>query len=112
MRATPFGAVSAGLRTFAHWSALLTLILPFVVACSQTQGTVRGVVIAVNGSLEDVTSFTVLVEGDEMTFVPVTDGDYPFPLPHLREHLRTGEPVLVTWKSDDGARIAVRIDDG
>lgn len=64
------------------------------------------------GALEEITSFTVLIEGEELTFVPVDEGDYEFPLSHLREHQRTGEPILVTWELDDGARRAVALADG
>ncbi|MGH8946879.1 MAG: hypothetical protein ACRDVL_12125 [Acidimicrobiia bacterium] len=88
---------------------LLALVL---VACAQTSGTVRGVVVGVEGSLDEVTSFTVLVDGEEVGFVPVAGGDYDFPLSHLRTHQRSGEPVLVTWAMEDGVRHAVALADG
>jgi sporulation protein YlmC with PRC-barrel domain len=81
-------------------------------ACSQSSGTVIGVVIDVNGDLEEVRSFTLLVEGDEMTFVPSSEGEYAYPLSHLRDHLRDGIPVRVGWERRDGELIAVRLDDG
>lgn len=92
-----------------HRTLLLALLL---VACAQTSGTARGVVIGVEGSIEEITSFTVLVEGEEITFVPVEGGDYDFPLSHLREHQRTGEPILVTWEIEDGTRLALTLTDG
>ena len=67
-------------------------------ACSQASGTIVGPVIAVDGDLTEVRSFTVLVEGDPMVFVPIAEGDYAFPLTHLREHLRDGTPVRVGWE--------------
>ena len=70
-----------------------------------------GVVIAVEGTLNQVTSFTLLVEGDELTFQPVPDGDYPYPLSHLREHLRDGNPILVTWERSDGELRALALAD-
>lgn len=70
-----------------------------------------GVVIAVEGTLNQVTSFTLLVEGDELTFQPVPDGDYPYPLSHLREHLRDGNPILVTWERSDGVLRALALAD-
>jgi hypothetical protein len=91
---------------------LSILIALLVVACAQTSGTSRGIVLSVEGSLEEVTSFTVLIEGEEVTFVPVEEGDYDFPLAHLREHQRTGEPVLVTWELEDGIRSALALADG
>ena len=68
------------------------LAVLILAACSPTSGTVIGPVISVDGDLTEVRSFTVLVEGDEMVFVPIVEGDYAFPLPHLREHLRDGSP--------------------
>lgn len=70
-----------------------------------------GVVIAVEGTLSEVSSFTLLVEGDELTFEPVPDGDYPYPLSHLREHLRDGSPIFVTWERVDGALRALALED-
>lgn len=74
------------------------LVSLMVVGCAQDGGTVLGVVVEVDGTLDQIDSFTVLVEGDEMRFLPADDGDYPYPLSHLREHLRTGQPVFVTWE--------------
>jgi hypothetical protein len=81
-------------------------------ACAQTSGTTVGVVTAVDGNLSDVTSFTVLSAGSELVFVPTEDGDYDFPLSHLREHLRTGEPVAVDWELVDEDRYATSLADG
>jgi hypothetical protein len=83
-----------------------------LVACNQTEGTARGVVTSVDGSLEDVTSFVVLVEGSELEFLPTADGDYDFPLSHLREHQRTGEPVLIGWEIVGSVRYALSLADG
>lgn len=92
-----------------HKTLLLVILL---VGCAQTAGTSRGIVIAVEGSLQEVTSFTMLVDGDEVAFVPVEDGDYDFPLSHLREHQRTGEPILITWELEGGTREALAVSDG
>jgi len=78
-----------------------------------TPATVTGAVIAVDGDLAAVSSFTVLAEtGDELTFSPSPDGDYAFPLPHLRDHLRSGEPVRVSYVDGGGTLIAVAVTDG
>lgn len=81
-------------------------------ACSQNAGTVIGIVIDVNGNLEEVRSFTLLVDGDEMAFVPAEDGDYAYPLSHLRDHLRDGSPVRVGWERRAGQLVALKLDDG
>lgn len=93
---------------------LLSLVVTAasLVACTQSSGTVRGVVTSVEGTLEEVTSFMVLVEGTELEFVPVADGDYDFPPSHLREHQRTGEPVLVGWELTGSVRYALSLADG
>ncbi len=93
--------------------ALLALVALSLIACAApTSGTARGVVIAVDGDLEQVSSFTVLVEGEEWRLLPVADGDYSFALPHLREHQRTGEPILVGWELVDNVRYALSLADG
>jgi hypothetical protein len=101
-------------RVNRHRKAFLLLIVLLLAACAaQTSGTSRGIVLGVDGSLEEVTSFTVLVDGEEVTFAPVEGGDYDFPLSHLREHQRTGEPILVTWELDEeGNRKALALADG
>jgi hypothetical protein len=91
--------------------AMLTLTMALT-SCSQTSGTARGVVTSVDGTLEEVTSFMVLVEGSELEFAPVAEGDYDFPLAHLREHQRTGEPVLVGWEIVGSVRYALTLADG
>jgi hypothetical protein len=83
-----------------------------LIGCSQTAGTARGLVTSVEGTLEDVTAFSVLVEGSELEFIPTEDGDYAFPLSHLREHQRTGEPVLVGWEIVGSVRYALSLADG
>ena len=83
-----------------------------LIACSQTSGTARGIVTGVDGSLDDITSFVVLVEGEPLEFSPSPDGEYEFPLSHLREHQRTGEPVLVGWEIVGSVRYALTLADG
>jgi hypothetical protein len=88
------------------------LLLLLATACAQTSGTVIGSVINVDGDLTEVRSFTVLVEGDEMVFVPTEDGDYAYPLPHLRDHLRDGAPVKVGWERRGDQLVATTLEDG
>jgi hypothetical protein len=92
--------------------AATVLMIIALVACNQTTGTARGLVTSVEGGLQDVTSFFVLVEGDELEFTPTPEGEYAFPLSHLREHQRTGEPVLVGWELVGSVRYALSLADG
>jgi len=79
--------------------------------CSPTSGTVVGPVISVDGDLAEVRSFTVLVEGEEMVFVPIVEGEYAFPLPHLRQHLMDGAPIRVGWERRGESLVAVSLED-
>jgi hypothetical protein len=88
------------------------VMMASLLACSQTTGTSRGVVTSVEGSLDEITAFTVLIEGSELRFVPTDDGDYDFPLSHLREHQRTGELVFVDWELVGSVRYALSLADG
>lgn len=85
--------------------------LLLLAACSQNSGTVLGVVTEVEGDLSAVQRFTVLVEGETMTFVPSEDGEFDYPLTHLREHLRDGSPIRVTWERDGDRNLAVAVGD-
>jgi hypothetical protein len=81
-------------------------------ACSGGLGTVTGLVVEVDGDLETVRSFTVDAGGIRYEFIPVADGDYAFPLPHLREHLRSAEPVEVEYRESAGQFEALSVTDG
>jgi hypothetical protein len=94
-------------------SRLLGLVLSvaLLVACSPSSGTMVGVVVEVGGDLTAITSFTLLVEGDLVVFQPAADGDYAFPLPHLRDHLRDGLPIRVGWERREGQMVAISLED-
>ncbi len=100
-------------RRLLHLAIRSIVVLAFVaiVACAQNSGTARGVVISVEGTLEDVTAFSVLVEGEEWLLLPTENGDYEFRLPHLREHQLSGEPILVGWEMVDNVRYALSLAD-
>lgn len=73
---------------------------------------VTGVILDVQSEgLQEVTGFT-LKDGDatyEILIDPNTD--YGFDLGHLREHLRTGDPVSVPLDADGDKLYALSIDD-
>jgi len=104
------GSIASRRLTQARLGGMIALAL--VAACTQTSGTARGVVLSVEGSLQDVTAFTVLVEGEELRMIPVPDGEYEFALPHLREHRLSGQPILVGWELVDNVRYALSLADG
>jgi hypothetical protein len=83
-----------------------------VVACSG-QTTVVGRVVEVDGDLSTVESFTIITEdGETLSFEPDPFGRFPFPLPHLRDHLLSGEQLRVDYRpTEDGTLVAVALDD-
>ena len=76
--------------------------------------TITGVVTEVNGDLTTVTGFVVLAsDGSSHRFTPADgllfEGG---PLPHLREHVITGQLVIVTFEQGpDGGLLAVHVED-
>lgn len=73
---------------------------------------VTGALIDVEGeSLGEITGFT-LKDGDVTYEILIADDvDYGFDLEHLREHLRTGDPVSVSIDEREGDLYALSIDD-
>ena len=87
---------------------LVTLALMF----SNQLRTVEGLVVAVDGDLRMVRSFEVLSGGNRLRFFPDPAGRFGFPLPHLSSHMRSFDPVVVTYRTaPDGALVAVEVDD-
>lgn len=93
-------------------SRLVVLAVLFVGCSSPPEDAVRGIVVDVQGDLTSVDRFTVLVDGEQMVFEPADDGDFAFPLGHLRDHLRGGEPVVVGWEEEGDRLVATFLDDG
>lgn len=89
----------------------VALLLGVALTGGDSPEELTGLVVAVDGDLTDVRSFDVLAGGEQTRFTPAPDGDFDFPLGHLRDHLRTGEPVTVGYEQRDGGLMAVRIRD-
>lgn len=72
-----------------------------------------GVVIAVDGDLTHVASFTLRTPaGEDLVLVPAPDARFDgAPLSHLIEHLRSGEPVRVVYRTEDDRLVATRLGD-
>ncbi len=85
---------------------------------SDTDGatTVEGTVIAVDGTLAEVSSFTMrLSDGGNLTFVPAEGVLFhgSAPMNHLRDHLASGTTVRVGYiVLADGTLSAVLVEDG
>ena len=79
------------------------------------EATVTGVVVSVDGTLSVTNSFTIRLEdGSDITLVPI-DGllfDGVSSLSHVRDHLVSGSPVLVTYTNTiEGPFLAIEIGD-
>lgn len=92
-------------------AVLLALVIG-ACAAPETSGTSTGVVVDVVGDLTVVEEFTITTGlRDRMTFVPAPDGEFPFPLPHLRSHITSGIPVIVEWERNGDVLYATFVDD-
>jgi hypothetical protein len=96
---------------------LLGLLVVAAVGCAaEDGGRVTGVVTSVEGDLAVVSSFSVRSsDGTVRTFAPepglLFDGTSS--VGHLRDHLRSGEPVTVEYReSSEGSLVAVAVGDG
>ena len=105
--------------TKRHVLVVLVVVVALVLAgCSGSDpvsgDTVTGVVSEVNGDLTTVTGFVLMApDGSSHRFTPADgllfEGG---PLPHLREHVITGQAVVVTFEQGpDGGLIAVHVED-
>ena len=81
-------------------------------ACATSDSsTLVGSVIGVDGDLVDVHSFVVLSDGESFEFLPALDVEFSIPLAHLRDHLRSGEGVKVTYRDVEGVLVATDVVD-
>ncbi|MFQ5947782.1 MAG: hypothetical protein ACE5KX_02840, partial [Acidimicrobiia bacterium] len=84
-------------------------------ACGDGAGRVQGTVVEVEGDLTSVSSFRVrTTDGEELTFVLGPDLGFEggAPLVHLRDHLRSGTGVVVTYAEEpDGDLVVTRLED-
>ena len=94
----------------------IALCMAVIAGCGEASKDVRGSVIELEADLLEVESFTVRSdEGDLFHFAPGPDAafDDGTPLSHLREHLRDGFPVVVTYtEADDGSLVVSTVEDG
>jgi hypothetical protein len=76
--------------------------------------TETGVVIAVDAtSLTNVQGFTIRTpDGRTVAFtLGQVDNGAQFPPGHLGEHMATAVPVVVTYRDENGTRVAVHLED-
>jgi hypothetical protein len=95
--------------------AVVALVAVLPAACGGPEDRVTGVVVDVDGDLTGVEAFVVVTTGGErLRFVPdedLTRFEHGAPLAHLTEHLRTGDPVRVTFVTEGATLVALEIED-
>lgn len=94
---------------------VLAAVLLVLAACGDSPQRARGVVIEVEGGLTEIEGFLLrLPDGSDLRFVPADGilfhGDAP--LGHIRDHLRSGEPIEVEFEVlSDGTAVALEVSD-
>lgn len=93
--------------------SFLAAVLVTMAACGGSVDTATGVVIDVRGGLTTVEHFTLISEaGVQLEFEPEPGATFDGgPLGHLRDHLRSGQPVEVLYRAEGGILRAIEISD-
>ncbi len=120
----PEGA--ARLKFFSAYALILALVLGCSAAASQPQAktlTARGVLLdVVSPGIQQVDRFTLRTnDGQLLSFVAAPDfnagttpqggGLHVMTPGHMRQHMALAEPVLVTYRADNGVFIALSATD-
>ena len=90
---------------------LLASLLLFLTSCGNGEQSVQGLITEVQPrSLTEIATLTVRDDGGRLwTFE--TAGPIGFTPSHLREHMLTGQPVVVDYEGEGEQLLAVRITD-
>lgn len=95
-------------------SAIVLLVLAGV-ACGGARQSTTGVVIEVEGNITEVDGFVLrLADGSDLHLEPAAGLLFHenAPIGHLRDHLRSGEPIGVEFEIlDDGTAVAYSVTD-
>ena len=97
-----------------RWLVAVAVAALLVVGCSGGLESVRGTITEVDGDLVAVKSFTIRSTGGETLVFEPAEGLLfgSGPLTHLSDHLRSGEPIDVTYKTENNRLIATAVRDG
>ena len=104
------------MKSHAFGLVVLVAVLSLTPGCGATSSDtseVTGVVVAVDGTLEGIDMFTVLLDdGTTVEVVPepglLFDGG---PLSHLRDHLVSGSPISVAYQQEGERLVATEVGD-
>lgn len=93
------------------------IVVSLIVACGDGGGreTARGVVIEVEGGITEVDGFLLRLEDGSVLRLRPAEGVLfhdSAPIGHIRDHLRSGEPVEVEYEVlEDGSAVAYSVTD-
>lgn len=92
---------------------LIVALAVAISACGGPAPAIEGRLIDVVGGIEAIERFVVVTEvGESLEFVPGPGATFDGgPLSHIRDHLISGEPVVVSYEERDGVLIATAIED-
>ena len=85
-----------------------------VASCGGGTKTVHGVVIEIDGQLDDVKGFEIVTLDGRRLLLTVGPGSdfHDLPLSHLNEHRVSGAPVVVEYEEHEDVLVVVDLRDG
>jgi hypothetical protein len=94
--------------------AAVAVALVALAACSGSDKPIAGRLAEVDGDLTTVESFVLLTEdGERLRFLADPAASFHGgPLSHIRDHLVSGEPVVVFFEERGDDLVATAVDDG
>ena len=89
-----------------------TLVTAFACGSSSVLE-VEGALISLDGNITTVERFTIVKpDGSRLQFIPDPGATFHGgPLGHLADHLRTGSSVVVRYREEGDALVALEVDD-
>lgn len=83
-------------------------------SCGGGTKTVHGVVIEIDGQLDDIEGFEIVTLDGRRLSLDVTPGSefHDLPLSHLNEHRVSGAPVIVEYEERKGVLVVLDLRDG
>ena len=112
--------MSVPVKGIVAGAALIVVLVALGLLVAQTFGigrqpTATGIVVQVDStSAVDISGFTLRAEDGGLTQYRIgpLESDAPaFPAVHLRAHLTSLIPIVVTYHLEDGQRVATRLED-
>lgn len=93
---------------------LVAGLLVVLAGCGSSDLSVEGRLVDFDGDLTTVRSFELIsTDGEQLRFIPDVDATFHGgPISHLRDHLVSGEPIIVFYEERGGDLVATSVEDG